>query len=726
MGLELARAYIRVQADSSGLSQQFSSIQQDVESSLAGAKKAALGIFGIFAGGMAGILRSGLMAAGQFEQTTIAFETMLGSAKETQEILNKLTIFAAKTPFEMPEITQAARGLIQFGERGDELMETLNILGNAAAGSSTPFSFLALVFNQVRGVGKLLTQDFRQLSTRGIISMQDLADYLGVSLSEAEKKLSSGAIKFEDLRKILKKLSSEGGRFFKLMERQSTSLLGLSSTLNDAWNIMFRILATSLMPAAKGLQSVIIKAVETMQLFVEYTDGMAGSAMAGAVAFSVLGAAILGAGLAAKFFGMTLKGALVGSGIGVLFVVLGAIAGMLIDRFDVLEKGTKLLGDAIEGMKEPLLDLLEWMKVIYINADGIWAQLPLMIGVALSYAGDIIRNSGPILVQAMGYALGQMVALLMPWVTMMSSTIGSLFTTLGSIAVNGITSMVGFVMSGLGSLASVFTNIGTFLFEIWSGLFSNIGTYTGAIINYIISLISSLINGIVEYFSSFYNVMTTNWTNIWTFIGSIISNSAAAIHTGIGNLLMGIVSAVTNFGTTLHNMWGSIWSGLAGIASAAWSGGKQAVMDLVSGMFNEISKISADFTKGFVGQAPDFAAMFTPSQATLDKMDTIKVDDKMKREKDLMEKARKKEGPKSTAAAVKPETTAASALKAGRYSLPEFGNKLQDTLLKKDDSTKLDETRNGLLESSLEKQDKIIAAIEGMTGTAATLTGGDQ
>jgi len=106
-------------------------------------------------------IRGALAMAGGFEQTTIAFETMIGTASETKQILADLTEFAAKTPFEMPEIESAARGLIMFGERGDELMKTLDILGNAASGTSTPFGFLALVFNQVRGVGRLLTQDFR-------------------------------------------------------------------------------------------------------------------------------------------------------------------------------------------------------------------------------------------------------------------------------------------------------------------------------------------------------------------------------------------------------------------------------------------------------------------------------------------------------------------------------------------------------------------------------------
>ena len=80
------------------------------------------------------ILIKALMSAGQFEQTTIAFGTMIGNAEETKKTLEDLTEFAALTPFEMPEIEQAARGLIMFGERGEGLMDTLRLLGDAASG----------------------------------------------------------------------------------------------------------------------------------------------------------------------------------------------------------------------------------------------------------------------------------------------------------------------------------------------------------------------------------------------------------------------------------------------------------------------------------------------------------------------------------------------------------------------------------------------------------------
>lgn len=441
MGVELAKAFVRVRADSSGLGQDLGGVREEVTSTLKEISAAATAVLGAFSAAAGSFLRSGLFEAGRFEQTTIAFETMLGSAEETSKLLADLTEFAAKTPFEMPGILQAARGLVQFGERGDDLMETLKILGNASAGTSTDFGLLALIFNQIRGVGKLLTQDFRQLSTRGVLSLQDIADHFDVTTAEAQKMLSAGKVGFEDVREILKGLTEEGGRFFNLMERQSRSLLGLISTLKDAWGIMSRVLATSVLPVAKKVVTVFITFVEQIQSFVEESDGMVGAALGGATAFSSLGTAIAGATLAARVFGITAKKALIGTGIGIALVALGAAVGLFVNWLSkakpiqdaVSEASGKLMrawellketaviafnaigqalnqvfgidfgeaADSVQGIIVKIigwvsnlaLETSEWIRAIAENWKALWKEFPEIAMAAFSFLFDIIGNS---------------------------------------------------------------------------------------------------------------------------------------------------------------------------------------------------------------------------------------------------------------------------------------------------------------------------------------------
>src|SRR3954447_9614747 len=61
------------------------------------------------------IARRSIDVAGQFEQTSIAFTTLLGGAQASKEMLASLYTFAATTPFELPQVLQGARQIMAFG-----------------------------------------------------------------------------------------------------------------------------------------------------------------------------------------------------------------------------------------------------------------------------------------------------------------------------------------------------------------------------------------------------------------------------------------------------------------------------------------------------------------------------------------------------------------------------------------------------------------------------------
>lgn len=336
MGLELAKAFVRIRGDSSKLRSDLNQVRDDVTETLDGINKVAAGMLAAASAAGISFLRQGVQLAGTLEQNRIAFETMLGSISETDRTLRRLTEFAAKTPFTMPGIIQATRGLVTFGEAGDELMETLKILGDASAGTSTSFGMLALIFNQVRGVGKLLTQDFRQLSTRGVMSLQDIADHFDVSTAAAQKMLSTGQVGFEDLRDILKGLTSEGGRFFNMMQRQSQTLEGRISTLKDNVDILARTIGTSLAEEVKGLVNWLNNAVETTQRLTDTTGNMIPRALQLITIMATLEAALLGAGVAAKFFGVSLSAAIGGGIWAAAFVALAGAIGLVIGAMENL------------------------------------------------------------------------------------------------------------------------------------------------------------------------------------------------------------------------------------------------------------------------------------------------------------------------------------------------------------------------------------------------------
>ena len=253
------------------------------------------------------MLSKGLGLAAEFEKTTVEMEVMMGSAEETQKTLADLTQFAIATPFEMPQILGVANQLITFGERGDKLMESLKLIGDASGGTNEKFQLLGAVFNQIRGAGKLLTQDFRQLSGRGIISLQDIAKYYKTTTVAANKMLSDGKISFESFRKILKRSTEEGGRFAGMMERTSHTMKGLKSTFDDSVNIAYRFVATPLLPYIKMLTIFATGAVNVFSKLALAGGEIVSFAIVAVVGFAMAGTAIYGARIAMMLLGVQAK-----------------------------------------------------------------------------------------------------------------------------------------------------------------------------------------------------------------------------------------------------------------------------------------------------------------------------------------------------------------------------------------------------------------------------------
>lgn len=170
---------------------------------------------------------------GNIEQYKVAFDTMLGSAEEGSKVLKKVSDFAAKTPFDLPQVTQASKQLLAYGFTADELIPTLKSLGDVASGVGAPIGDIAYLFGTLRAQGRAFLVDIRQFQNRGIPIVQELAKQFGVSEAAIYDMVSAGKIGFKEVEKAFSSLTGEGGQFFNLMENQSQTLKGVLSNLRD-------------------------------------------------------------------------------------------------------------------------------------------------------------------------------------------------------------------------------------------------------------------------------------------------------------------------------------------------------------------------------------------------------------------------------------------------------------------------------------------------------------
>jgi len=232
MSFQLAEAY--VQLSRRGFDGVMSGINA-VKSGLGSLVSFAAGPLGAAMAGIgAGVAVAGMVKmASNAEQLEIAFGTMLGSADKAKQMIASLSQFAAKTPFEMPGITQAARSLMAFGTSEDQVIPLLRILGDVSAGTGKDLSELAVIFGQISATGKLTGGDLMQLTNAGVPMLKTLADMLGKTTGEVKQMVENGEISSGMVTQAFQKMSGEGGLFANMMEKQSGTLGGLWSTLTD-------------------------------------------------------------------------------------------------------------------------------------------------------------------------------------------------------------------------------------------------------------------------------------------------------------------------------------------------------------------------------------------------------------------------------------------------------------------------------------------------------------
>lgn len=176
-----------------------------------------------------------LKAASDYEQNGIALEVMLGSAEKAKKLLVDMNNFAAKTPFNLPEVVEQSKKLLAYNIEADKLLPTLNALGNIAAGvGKEKLPFLTLAFGQTRTAMKLTGQNLNQFTEAGVPLLEMLAKQGSKTAGQIKADMERGmAPSFAEVERAIFAASEEGGRFFNLMPRQSQTLGGVVSNIED-------------------------------------------------------------------------------------------------------------------------------------------------------------------------------------------------------------------------------------------------------------------------------------------------------------------------------------------------------------------------------------------------------------------------------------------------------------------------------------------------------------
>lgn len=176
----------------------------------------------------------------EMEQYTTSLEVMLGSASKASAMIEKMREFAAKTPLTLENVISGGSLLMSYGVDESNLIDTMTKLGDLASGNAEKMDRITLAYGQMLAKGKVTGEELMQMTEAGVPLQTALAESIGVTGEEFSKMVSKGEVGIDDLNKAITGLTTGNGKFAGMMEKQSQTMQGMLSTLQDNVSEFFR------------------------------------------------------------------------------------------------------------------------------------------------------------------------------------------------------------------------------------------------------------------------------------------------------------------------------------------------------------------------------------------------------------------------------------------------------------------------------------------------------
>lgn len=176
----------------------------------------------------------------EMEQYTTSLEVMLGSTEKASAMIEKMRDFAAKTPLTLDNVISSGTMLMSYGVDESNLIDTMTKLGDLASGNVEKMDRITLAYGQMLAKGKVTGEELMQMTEAGVPLQTALAESIGVTGEEFSKMVSKGKVGIDALNKAITGLTTGDGKFAGMMEKQSETMQGMLSTLQDNISEFFR------------------------------------------------------------------------------------------------------------------------------------------------------------------------------------------------------------------------------------------------------------------------------------------------------------------------------------------------------------------------------------------------------------------------------------------------------------------------------------------------------
>ena len=575
----------------------------------------------------AGIAAIGVKYNATMETYATSFEVMTGSAEKAAEVVDELKDIAASTPFEMPELAETTQLLMNYGFTADDALDKMQMLGDISQGSAEKMNRIATAYGQMSSAGKVSLEDVKQMIEAGFNPLQEISESTGESMESLYDRISAGTISVDEITASMQRSTSEGGRYFQSMEKQSLTFSGQMSTLKDnvqglLGNVtsgIFEKLAQDVLPKINevlttvntafeegGFQGVldaigemspaldgVITKIQSFSTFLQNL-GISPAAFAGIVAaigpaITVVGTLVRGiGGISTAISGISTAVSGLG-GIKGIFTALTGPVGLTVTAIMGLVAAFSYLMATNDGFRESVMTTISTiMSSLQPILQTLMGLLMEIGGIIFETIGSVLQQLAPVLAQIITF-IGELVAMLAPLINQLISSLAPVITQIVQVVSNiiqslmpplisiiqAIMSAVQALMPPIQKIITVVVNVISKVMEVISPIISFIGEVIGKIVEIIspiIEVVVGIVSKIVEFISPLIDVFATIFGAIFDVVGAVFG----AIWDVISGVFSGIESA---------------WNGLTGFVGGVVDGIGSAFNALVDGVKSVINGV---------------------------------------------------------------------------------------------------------------------------------------
>ncbi len=210
---------------------------------------------------------------GEFELQHRSLQILIGDLDKANEIWDKTVSLAVKSPFRVKELVTYTKQLAAYRVEADKLYETNRMLADVSAGLGVDMNRLILAFGQVKAANFLRGTELRQFSEAGVNMLDELAKRFTalegrvVSVGEVFERVSKRMVSFKDVEAVFETITSKGGVFYQMQEKQAETTRGMIMNLKDSIDLMFNEIGQTNDGIIKGSIRLIKQLIDNWRRF---------------------------------------------------------------------------------------------------------------------------------------------------------------------------------------------------------------------------------------------------------------------------------------------------------------------------------------------------------------------------------------------------------------------------------------------------------------------------